>query len=251
MSDPRHPADDTVPPEAAAADLDTQAEMAAAPATVDPIAAGVDADALLDAAAGDDSPAPGGLDEATLRLAEAIVFSATVPLSPLSLVKLIGGDHDPDAVVAALKDRHAGRGFELVEAAGGVQFRTAPDLGPALRKVIEVPRRLTRVAMETLAIVAYHQPVTRAEIEHLRGASLAQSTLDALLEGKFVYPVGRKEAPGRPTLWGTTPEFLAAFGLADLASLPRREDLFVEPPRAAPPAPEPANDAPEAEKAEE
>ena len=110
-----------------------------------------------------------------------------------------------------------------------MQFRTAPDLAPLLRKVIEIPRRLPRVAMETLAIIAYHQPVTRPEIEEIRGASLSQQTLDSLLEADLVAPKGRRESPGRPTLWGTTPHFLAQFGLKDLRELPRREDLLLEP----------------------
>ena len=118
-----------------------------------------------------------------------------------------------------------------------MQFRTAPDLAPLLRKVIEVPRRLPRVAMETLAIIAYHQPVTRPEIEEIRGTSLSQQTLDALLEANLIAPKGRRESPGRPTLWGTTPQFLAQFGLNDLRELPRREDLLLEP---LPPTPVPA-----------
>ena len=109
---------------------------------------------------------------------------------------------DTDAVVAALRERYAGRGVELVEVAGGLQFRSAPDLAPRLRRVVVVPRRLPRAAMETLAIIAYHQPVTRAEIEQIRGASLSQQTLDSLLELGLVTPKGHKEAPGRPTLWG-------------------------------------------------
>jgi segregation and condensation protein B len=181
--------------------------------------------------------------EVELRLAEALVFSSATPVSARSLAQVLPDDVEPNAVIAALRARYAGRGVELVEAGGGVQFRTAVDLAPALRKVISVPRRLTRVAMETLAIIAYHQPVTRAEIEHLRGASLSQQTLDALLEARLVAPAGRREGPGRPTLWVTTPEFLAAFGLPDIRSLPRREDLFVEPPR---PAPEPAANDPTA-----
>ncbi len=139
---------------------------------------------------------------------------------------------DADAVIAALRERYAGRGVELVEIGGGVQFRTAPDLAPRLRKVIQIPRRLPRVAMETLAIIAYHQPVTRPEIEEIRGTSLSQQTLDALLEAELIAPKGRKETPGRPTLWGTTPQFLAQFGLKDLRELPRREDLLLEPPSA-------------------
>jgi len=126
---------------------------------------------------------------------------------------------------------------ELVEVAGGVQFRTAPDLAPRLRRVMEVPRRLPRAAMEMLAVVAYHQPLTRSEIEEIRGASLSQSTLDALLEAGLIAPKGRRESPGRPTLWGTTAAFLAQFGLRDLRELPRREDLLVEPPAVLPAEP--------------
>jgi segregation and condensation protein B len=168
-------------------------------------------------------------DEA-LRLAEALVFASADPVGARALSQLLPDTLDADTVIAALRERYAGRGVELVEIGGGVQFRTAPDLAPRLRKVIEIPRRLPRVAMETLAIIAYHQPVTRPEIEEIRGTSLSQQTLDALLEANLVAPRGRKETPGRPTLWGTTPQFLAQFGLKDLRELPRREDLLLEPP---------------------
>ena len=175
-----------------------------------------------------------------LRLAEALVFASTVPVPPSALVRTLSAESDVDAVMAALQAQYAGRGVELSQVAGGWQFRTAADLAPRLRRVVEVPRRLPRVAMETLAIVAYHQPVTRPEIEEIRGASLSQATMDTLLEAGLITPQGRKEAPGRPTLWATTPAFLAQFGLADLRQLPRREDLLVDPdarPQAAPPAP--------------
>jgi segregation and condensation protein B len=168
-------------------------------------------------------------DEACLRIAEALVFASGSPVSARALSQVLPEQADADAVLTALRARYAGRGVELAEVAGGVQFRTAPDLAPALRKVVEVPRRLPRVAMETLAIIAYHQPVTRPEVEEIRGASLSQQTLDALLEAGLIAPRGRRESPGRPTLWGTTPAFLAQFGLNDLRELPRREDLLVEP----------------------
>jgi segregation and condensation protein B len=175
-------------------------------------------------------------DEDALRLAEAVVFASAEPVTPRGLARVLADDIDADAVLAALRARYQGRGVELVDAANGVMFRTAVDLAPRLRKVIESPRRLPRVAMETLAIVAYHQPVTRAEIEHIRGTALSQQTLDALLELNLIAPKGRRETPGRPTLWGTTPEFLAHFGLKDLRELPRREDLLLEtgPPKATP-----------------
>ena len=171
-----------------------------------------------------------------VRLAEALLFASAAPVPARALAQLLAPDADADAVLAALRRRHAGGGIELVEVAGGWQFRTAPDLALRLRRVVQVPRRLPRVAMEVLAIVAYHQPVTRAEIEELRGATLSQPTLDALLEAGLMAPAGRREAPGRPTLWATTPAFLAQFGLRDLRELPRREDLLVEPP------PPPASD---------
>ena len=170
-------------------------------------------------------------DEASLRLAEALVFASASPVSARALTQLLPDTQDADAVIAALRARYAGRGVELVDTAGGVQFRTAPDLAPSLRKVIEVPRRLPRVAMETLAIIAYHQPCTRPEIEEIRGTALSQQTLDALLEAKLVEPRGRRETPGRPTLWHTTPHFLAQFGLKELRDLPPRGDLLLETPQ--------------------
>ncbi len=176
-------------------------------------------------------PAPASLrepDEDSIRLAEALIFASAEPVTLRGLARLLADDIDADAVVLALRGRYAGRGVELVEAGGGVMFRTAVDLAPRLRKVIDAPRRLPRVAMETLAIVAYHQPMTRPEIEHIRGTALSQQTLDALLELNLIAPKGRRETPGRPTLWGTTPEFLAHFGLKDLRELPRREDLLLE-----------------------
>jgi len=169
-------------------------------------------------------------EEDALRLTEALVFASATPVTARALGQVLPEGMEPETVLAALQARYAGRGVELVEVAGGWMFRTAPDLSPRLRKVVPVPRRLPRAAMETLAIVAYHQPVTRAEIEDIRGATLAQATLDALLESGLIAPKGRRETPGRPTLWGTTPAFLAQFGLADLRDLPRREDLLVEPP---------------------
>jgi segregation and condensation protein B len=156
-------------------------------------------------------------DEA-LRLAEALVFASAGPVGARALSQLLPETLDADAVIAGLRERYAGRGVELVEVGGGVQFRTAPDLAPLLRKVVEVPRRLPRVAMETLAIIAYHQPMTRPEIEEIRGTSLSQQTLDALLEANLIAP-GPPESPGR-RLWGTTPRFLAQFGLNDLRELP-------------------------------
>ena len=186
--------------------------------------------ALPEAAA--PAPAQAEVTEEQLRLAEALIFAASEPVPTRALVQALPDGADADAVLAALAARYAGRGVELTQTAGGWQFRTAPDLAPALTRVIPQPRRLPRAAMETLAIIAYHQPVTRAEIEEIRGASVSQATLDALLEAGLVGPRGRRESPGRPALWGTTANFLAQFQLQSLRDLPRREELLVETPNA-------------------
>ena len=167
------------------------------------------------------------LDQA-VRLAEAMIFASAEPVSAAALARALPDELDVEPVVAALQAHYAGRGVELVEAGGGWQFRTAADLAPALTRTIQQKRRLPRAAMETLAVIAYHQPVTRTEIEEIRGASLGQGVVEALLEAALITPLGRKEVPGRPTLWGTTPAFLTQFGLRDLRELPRREDLLRE-----------------------
>ncbi len=166
------------------------------------------------------------VSEDSLRLAEALIFASATPVTLRALTALLPEEDEAEAVVAGLRALYAGRGVELVEVAGGFQFRTAADLAPRLTRVIEVPRRLPRVAMETLAIVAYRQPVTRGEIEEVRGTALSQTTIDALLEAELIAPCGRKDSPGRPTLWATTPAFLAKFGLNSLRDLPRRDDLI-------------------------
>jgi segregation and condensation protein B len=162
----------------------------------------------------------------SLRLAEALIFASATPVTLRALTALLPEEDEAEAVVASLRALYAGRGVELVEVAGALQFRTAADLAPRLTRVIEVPRRLPRVAMETLAIIAYRQPVTRGEIEEVRGTTLSQNTVDALLEAELIAPCGRRDSPGRPTLWATTPGFLVKFGLKSLRDLPRRDDLM-------------------------
>jgi segregation and condensation protein B len=124
-----------------------------------------------------------------------------------------------------LAEAYAERGVNLVGLAGGWTFRTAPDLASSLRSERQVERRLSRAAVETLAVIAYHQPVTRAEIEAIRGVSLGRGTLDRLLEAGWVQPRGRRETPGRPLNWVTTAHFLAHFGLDSLNELPGVEEL--------------------------
>jgi segregation and condensation protein B len=160
-----------------------------------------------------------------LRLAEALLFAAAEPVTEKALAALLPEGVPAREVIAALTASLAGRGVEVAEVAGGWQMRTAPDLAPLLRRRFEVPKRLSRAAVEALAIVAYHQPVTRAEIEDIRGVALSQGTLDALVEAGLVEPKGRRETPGRPATWGTTGAFLAHFGLASLKDLPKLDEL--------------------------
>ncbi len=160
-----------------------------------------------------------------VRLAEALVFASDRPVTPAMLGAILPDGLTAGAVMAALAGACEGRGVVLTEVAGGWAFRTAPDLAQRLTKVVQAPRRLPRAAMEALSIVAYHQPCTRGEIEEIRGASLAQTTLEALLELGLISPRGRREVPGRPTLWGTTTKFLEQFGLKALSDLPRKEEL--------------------------
>lgn len=160
-----------------------------------------------------------------LRIAEALIFASERPVPAARIQLALPQGVDAQSVLIALSAQTAGRAVELVEVGGGFAFRTALDLAPAITRIVEVPRRLPRVAMEALSIIAYHQPVTRAEIEEIRGAALAQASLDALLDAGLVAPRGRKEAPGRPTLWGTTPKFLDQFGLKSLNEMPRKEEL--------------------------
>jgi segregation and condensation protein B len=160
-----------------------------------------------------------------VRLAEALVYASDKPVTPAMIGAVLPEGLTAGIVMAALAEACEGRGVVLTEVAGGWAFRTAPDLAQILTKVVQAPRRLPRAAMEALSIIAYHQPCTRGEIEEIRGAALAQTTLEALLELGLVAPRGRREVPGRPTLWGTTPKFLEQFSLRAISDLPRKEEL--------------------------
>jgi segregation and condensation protein B len=160
-----------------------------------------------------------------LRLVEALLFAAAEPLTEQVLSSRLGREADLPQLLAALAANYEGRGVNLVRLAGGWAFRTAADLADALRVERPVLRRLSRAAVETLAIVAYHQPVTRTEIEEIRGVGIAKGTLDTLIEAGWVRPRGRRASPGRPLLWVTTPDFLVHFGLDSLADLPAIDEL--------------------------
>ncbi len=158
------------------------------------------------------------------RMVEAALFAAEEPMSEAEIAEHVG-DADVDAALEELAGHYAGRGVELVERGGRWHFQTAPDLAHILRRERDETRRLSRAAVETLAIIAYHEPVSRAEIEAIRGVQISKGTLDVLMEAGWVRPAGRREAPGRPLTYATTPAFLAHFGLASRRDLPGIDDL--------------------------
>jgi segregation and condensation protein B len=160
-----------------------------------------------------------------LRLVEALLFAAAEPLSEDALARHLDEGANIPRLVRELAENYAGRGVNLVRLAGGWVFRTAPDLAPKLRIERPVARKLSRAAVETLAVIAYHQPVTRAEIEEIRGVALGKGTIDTLMEAGWVGPKGRRAGPGRPLLWVTTQKFLVHFGLDSLNELPGVDEL--------------------------
>jgi segregation and condensation protein B len=159
-----------------------------------------------------------------VRAVEATLFASASPLSAEE-IGAYAGDGDVAAALAELSATYTGHGIELVERGGRWHFQTAPDLAHILRRTREDPRRLSRAATETLAIVAYHEPVSRAQIEAIRGVQISKGTLDVLLEAGWVRTAGRREGPGRPLLYATTPDFLTHFGLASRKDLPGIDDL--------------------------
>jgi segregation and condensation protein B len=160
-----------------------------------------------------------------LRLLEALIFASAEPLDERTLADRLGVGADLGGLLAELRQDYAERGINLVCTAGRWSFRTAPDLAEKLRVDAEVQRKLSRATVETLAIIAYHQPVTRAEIESIRGVATSKGTLDILMEAGWVRPGKRRETPGRPLTWITTDGFLDHFGLESLRDLPNLEDL--------------------------
>lgn len=160
-----------------------------------------------------------------VRLTEALLFAAEEPLSETQIAERLPPSVKASAVMERLQLDYAGRGVEPVLAGGRWTFRTAPDLVSSLALKKQEVRRLSRAMEETLAIIAYHQPVTRPEIEAIRGVSLSRGTLDALLDTGWVRPGPRKEVPGRPLTWLTTPAFMEAFGLAQIGDLPGIDEL--------------------------
>jgi len=162
--------------------------------------------------------------EEFVRAVEATLFASASPLSPEE-IGAYAGEGNVAAALAELAATYAGHGVELVERGGRWHFQTAPDLAHILRRTREEPRRLSRAATETLAIIAYHEPVSRAEIEAIRGVQISKGTLDVLMEAGWVRTAGRREGPGRPLLYATTADFLTHFGLGSRKDLPGIDDL--------------------------
>ena len=161
----------------------------------------------------------------SLRLIEALLFASKEPVPVSLLAAQLPEGEDVEAILTTLQSHYANRGIVLEQAGKTWAFRTASDLAGDLALERVASRRLSRAAMETMAIIAYHQPVTRAEIEDIRGVAVAKGTVDTLLEAGWIKPRGRKQTPGRPLMWGTTDEFLDHFGLSSVKDLPGMEEL--------------------------
>ncbi|MBN43834.1 MAG: SMC-Scp complex subunit ScpB [Alphaproteobacteria bacterium] len=160
-----------------------------------------------------------------VRLAEAVLFAAAEPLDATEIAAQLPNGTDISGLLDELRRLYAGRGVNLISVAGKWALRTAPDLAGKIKIGRQSQRRLSRAAHETLAVIAYHQPVTRPEIEEIRGVSLSKGTMDALFEANWIKPGRRRNAPGRPLTWVTTPTFLSHFGLEDLKDLPGVQEL--------------------------
>lgn len=160
-----------------------------------------------------------------IRIVEALLFASDKPLSSIALAEGLPEGANVDHLLAEIQQQYETRGVNLVEVAGKWMFQTAPDLAFLLRKEVEEEKRLSRAAVETLAIISYHQPVTRAEVEEVRGVSLSKGILDVLMEAEWVRPMGRRRTPGRPMTYGTTDHFLLHFGLNTIKDLPGLAEL--------------------------
>ena len=160
-----------------------------------------------------------------IRLLEAILFASTDPVKEKSLARRLPEGVEVKPLLEQLKSDYQQRGVNLVNVGGSWAFRTSADLTNMLNREVEVARKLGRATIETLAIIAYHQPITRGEIEEIRGVSLSKGTFDALFDQGWIHPRGRRQTPGRPTTWGTTDGFLDHFGLESVKDLPGIEEL--------------------------
>ena len=160
-----------------------------------------------------------------LRILEALLFASTKPVAEAMLASHLPDNADISALLKELAEHYDGRGVNLMRVAGKWSLRTAEDLAAHLRVEKKVGRKPSRAAVETLAIIAYHQPLTRTEVEEIRGVSSSRGSFDVLLESGWIRPVGRRQTPGRPVTWGTTPKFLEDFALDRVSDLPGIDEL--------------------------
>ncbi|MGE0668095.1 MAG: SMC-Scp complex subunit ScpB [Sphingomonadales bacterium] len=160
-----------------------------------------------------------------LRMVEALLFAAAEPLDEESIVQRLPGHPEAGPLLVELQEMYARRGVNLVRRAGKWMFQTAPDLAFLLQQEVQEERRLSRAAQETLAIIAYHQPVTRAEIEEIRGVTVSKGTVDLLMEVGWVRIMGRRQTPGKPVTYGVSEQFLIEFGLESSKDLPGIDEL--------------------------
>ncbi|EME71757.1 transcription regulator [Paramagnetospirillum caucaseum] len=165
------------------------------------------------------------IDPQSLRIVEALIFASAEPVSERAIAERLPEGADIPQLLAELETHYAARGFTLVRRGDGWAFRTAADLAESLKVERTQERRLSRAAIETLAIIAYHQPVTRAEIEEIRGVALSKGTIDILFAAGWIRPKGRRRTPGRPLTWATSDGFLDHFGLESLSDLPGVKEL--------------------------
>ncbi|MBL4791229.1 MAG: SMC-Scp complex subunit ScpB [Kordiimonadaceae bacterium] len=159
------------------------------------------------------------------RMVEAVLFASANPLAVDEIAERLPDGADVQAHLDSLYAEYSVRGVNLVKLAGKYMFRTAEDLSFLLRREVDEPRKLSRAAVETLSIIAYHQPVTRAEIEEIRGVTISKGTLDVLMQSSWVRMMGRRRTPGRPVTYGTTEEFLVHFGIETVKDLPGLQEL--------------------------
>ncbi len=164
-------------------------------------------------------------DMEPIRVLEAMLFASAAPLSPQAMLERLPEGADLNVLLPQLKEKYAGGGIELMEINGAYALRTAQDVGDALTVEKEVSRKMSKAALETMAIIAYHQPITRAEIENIRGVATHKGTLDILMEMGWVKPGRRRETPGRPLTWLTTNDFMDHFQLEAMTDLPGLDDL--------------------------
>lgn len=160
-----------------------------------------------------------------VRMAEAILFASNAPVTLKALEERLPSGTNITTIIQVLIDDYSKRGVHLIKMGDAYAFRTAPDLAFILNREEETPRRLSRAALEVLAIIAYHQPITRAELEDIRGVETSKGTLDVLMEAAFIKLRGRRRTPGRPITYGTTQDFLDHFSLPDISDLPGMEEL--------------------------